>query len=200
MRISLFLATALAALVTADETTRINYFGGGMEWVRQLNLHPWTSTAASVAGINAVATTYRIGCLSDAPKSDCEIATPWTMIQGPKTYSLTGVYTVSGSGSINAVTGTHNFDCTFAKVTESPSCSFSVKVTGTTAGVSYSTSTSTSIKNMPTQSYTSYGIDVTAGTALFTASQATKTPNGAAAMITAAPMGAAAVVAIAAML
>lgn len=170
-----------------------------MQWAHSLHLHPWTSTAASVAGINAVATTYRIGCLSGAPKSDCEIATPWTMIQGPKTYSLTGVYTVSGSGTVNAVTGTQKFDCTFAKATESPSCSFSVKVTGTTAGVSYSTSTSSSTKNLPTKSYTSYGIDVTAGTASFTASEATKTPNGGA-MVTAAPMGAAAVVAIAAML
>jgi hypothetical protein len=200
MHITWFLSTALAALVTADESTRINYFGGGMQWAHSLSLHPWTSTAASVAGINAVATTYEIGCLSDAPKSDCEIATPWTMIQGPSTYSLTGVYTASGSGSVNAVTGTHNFDCTFAKATQSPSCSFSVKVTGTTAGVSYSTSTSTSTKNLPTESYTSYGIDVTAGTASFTASQATQTPNAGAAMATAAPMGAAAVVVIVAML
>ncbi|KAJ5196543.1 hypothetical protein N7449_007022 [Penicillium cf. viridicatum] len=200
MRITLFLSTALAALVTAEESTRINYFGGGMQWAHKIHLHPWTSTAASVAGINALATTYRIGCLSDAPKSDCEIATPWTMIQGPKTYSLTGVYTVSGSGTVNAVTGTQNFDCTFAKATESPSCSFSAKVTGTTAGVSYSTSTSTSTKSLPTKSYTSYGIEVTAGTALFTATQATQSPNGGAAMVTAAPMGAAAVVAIAAML
>ncbi|CAI7570548.1 unnamed protein product [Penicillium palitans] len=200
MRITLFLSTALAALVAAEESTRINYFGGGMQWARQANLHRWTSTAASVAGINALATTYRIGCLSDAPKSDCEIATPWTMIQGPQTYSLTGVYTVSGSGTVNAVTGTQNFDCTFAKPTESPSCSFSAKATGTTAGVSYSTSTSTSTKNLPTKSYTSYGIEVTAGTALFTATQATQSSNGGAAMVTAAPMGAAAVVAIAAML
>lgn len=200
MRITLFLSTALAAFVTAEESTRINYFGGGMQWAHKVNLHAWTSTAASVAGINAHATTYRIGCLSDAPKSDCEIATPWTMIQGPKTYSLTGVYTVSGSGTVNAMTGTQNFDCTFAKATESPSCSFSAKVTGTAAGVSHSTSTSTSTKNLPTKSYTSYGIDVTAGAALFTATQATQTSKGGAAMVTAAPMGAGAVMAIAAML
>ncbi|CAI7659990.1 unnamed protein product [Penicillium crustosum] len=179
MRITVFLSTALAALVTAEESTRINYFGGGMQWAHKAHLHHWTSTAASVAGINAVATTYRIGCLSNAPKS---------------------VYTVSGSGTVNAVTGTQNFDCTFAKATESPSCSFSAKATGTTAGVSYSTSTSTSTKNLPTKSYTSYGIQVTAGTSLFTATQATQSPNGGAAMVTAAPMGAAAVVAIAAML
>ncbi|CAI7619744.1 unnamed protein product [Penicillium glandicola] len=182
MHTTLFL-TALAALATAEESTRINYFGGGMDFAHEIGLHPWTSTAASVAGINAVATTYRIGCLSDAPKSDCEIATPWTMIQGPETYSLTGEYTVSGSGSINAWTGTQN-----------------VKATGTTDGVSYSTSTSTSTKNLPTDSYTYYGLDVTAGTASFTASQATETPNGGAAMVTAAPMGAAAVVVIVAML
>ena len=200
MQLKVILATALAAMASAESssTTKINYFGGGMDYAHSINLHYWTSTVASVAGINALATTYEIECESDAPKTDCEIATPWTMIQGPQTYSLVGEWTASGEG-VNALTGTQDFDCTFAASTASPSCSFSVEVTGTMGGVDTSTSTPTSTSELPTESYTWYGLDVTGGTASFTATEATQTPtsNAGAAMITAGPMGAvAAVVAV----
>lgn len=200
MQPKVILATTLAAMASAESssTTRIGYFGGGMDYAHSISLHPWTSTVASVAGINAVATTYEIECDSDAPKTDCEIATPWTMIQGPQTYSLVGEWTSSGEG-VNAITGTQDFDCTFAATTATPSCSFSVEASGTKGGVATSTSTSTSTSDLPTESYTWYGLDVTGGAASLTATEATQTPtdNAAAAMITAGPVGAvAAVVAV----
>ncbi|KAJ5762266.1 uncharacterized protein N7511_005648 [Penicillium nucicola] len=55
-------------------------------------LRAQTSTAASKAGINAKETIYHVGCVKDAPKSDCDYPTSWTIIQGAETVSVTAVY------------------------------------------------------------------------------------------------------------
>ncbi|EAU34250.1 predicted protein [Aspergillus terreus NIH2624] len=192
-----------ATAVSADDakTTTIGYFGAD---VFTVEIPRYDSTAASVAGINALATTYHIKCLDGAPKSDCQIATPWTMIQGESTFSLTGVYTY-GTTATAAVTATRDINCAFSSYSVSASCSFSFAATGSWDATAYSTSTSSSTKNIPTESVTFYELEVTGGVDSFTAPAATKTPDAAAALpaaqplITAAPIGAAAALAVAAM-
>lgn len=201
MRSSFFLASTLAALVAADSSTTTKGF---VYPAWHITIPQYDSTAASVAGINALATTYEIKCLDGANSLDCNIKTPWTLIQGPATASFTGVYTADATGK-NGITVTREWNCALKSYTESASCTMSYKASGTLEGTGYSTSTSSSNKNMPTNQLTSGGIVVTGGIASFTASQATQTPSGAAAaparaMITAAPFGAAAAIAIAGML
>lgn len=200
MRPSAFLASALAALVAADSTTTKGFIYPA--W--HVTIPYYDSIAASVAGINALATTYQIKCMDGANSLDCNIKTPWTLIQGPATVSFTGVYTADATGK-NGVTVTRAWNCALKSYTESASCTMSYQASGTVGGTGYSTSTSSSNKNLPTDQLTSGGLVVTGGVASFTASQATQTPSGAAAaparaMITAAPLGAAAAIAIAGML
>lgn len=202
MHLSSLLASTLAALGAAE--TLIGHFGVEQDITSGVAVPTYGSTGASVAGINAIATTYHIKCQKGAPKSVCDIKKPWTMIQGPETYSLTGVYTVSGSGTANVVTATRDYDCTFTSSSISASCDWSIKVTGTTAGESYSTSTSLVNKNIPSDSVRDVAMLVTGGTKSFTAPAATKTPAAAPAaakpMVTAGPLGAAAIAVAGAML
>ncbi|KAJ5620260.1 hypothetical protein N7510_004244 [Penicillium lagena] len=200
MHFTAFLTTTLGALVAADGTTIVPEFAA--EWATDVTILPYASTAASVAGINALYTTYQIKCLDDAPKAECQIDTPWTLIEGPGTYSLTGVYTRWGSGDVD-LTATRQIDCTFTSSSLSASCSASYKATGTIGSISYSTSTSLSTSPIPTDSITYIAMLVTAGGKSFTEPQATQTPGAAFAaakpLITAAPLGAVAAVAIAAL-
>ncbi|KAJ5578219.1 uncharacterized protein N7459_007183 [Penicillium hispanicum] len=184
MRCISLLATTLAALAAADSstTTTIDYLVP--DW--DIEVPAYTSVAGSVAGINAVATTYEIKCLSGADKDACKIKTPWTLIQGPNTFSFTGVYTAWSTGA-NAVSVTRDIKCSYTS-TESASCSMSYKATGTVNGVSSSTSTSSSAQSI---SATKYGMPITGGLKSFTAPQATQTPNAAPAakpLITGAPL------------
>ncbi|MGV7705364.1 hypothetical protein PJN16_29640, partial [Mycobacterium kansasii] len=88
--------------------------------------------------INAAATTYNVGCLKDAPKTDCNIKNSWTIIQGPETVSLTGVYTASTSGKETSydITVTQSYECKIVSRTESASCTMSVGMTGSNFGAS----------------------------------------------------------------
>jgi hypothetical protein len=202
MRASFLLPAALYALaVNADgTTTSVGYFIPSWS-ATLLEYGGWTSTGASIAGINAVATTYNLGCLKDAPKTDCNIKNPWTIIQGPETVSVTGVYTASTSGKETSydVTVTQSYQCKIVSRTQSASCTMSVGMTGSVDGASYMSSTSSSATySTATSSY--YTLIVTAGVDKFTAPEATKTPGAAAAgpagaLITAAPVVAAAVAA-----
>jgi hypothetical protein len=59
MRAVLFFAVTLAAYAVADSTTtNIGYFGINSGLAADIGPFFFTSTAASVAGINALATTY----------------------------------------------------------------------------------------------------------------------------------------------
>ncbi|PLB45188.1 hypothetical protein P170DRAFT_440325 [Aspergillus steynii IBT 23096] len=200
MRTSLLLTAALAGLAIAEDTTTVGYFAA--DWT-SIEIPRYESTAASVAGINAVATTYAVGCLKDAPTSLCHIDKPWTLIQGSETYSLTGVYTAGQTGKEkdNGVTVTRDIQCSFTSFSESAGCSFSYQATGKISGASYSTGTSSS-STFATDQVGYYKMPVTAGLSSFTAPQATETPDAARAvgparaLITAAPLAAAAAVAI----
>ncbi|KAI9044158.1 uncharacterized protein KD926_001982 [Aspergillus affinis] len=200
MKTSFLLIAALAGISIAEDTTTVGYFGA--DWT-SIEIPRYKSTAASVAGINAVATTYAVACLKDAPTSDCHIDKPWTLIQGSETYSFTGVYTAweSGKDKDNGVTVTRELQCSFTSFSESAGCSLSYEATGKMDGTSYSTGT-TSSSTFGTDKVDYYEMPVTAGLSSFTAPQATETPDAARAagparaLITAAPLAAAAAVAI----
>ncbi|KAJ5329394.1 hypothetical protein N7541_000440 [Penicillium brevicompactum] len=207
MRITSFLVATLATLVTAAEqstqsTTHRPYLGAGFSWASRVP--NYQSTAASVAGITSHLTTYEISCLTNAPKSVCNIETPWTLIQGSTTFSFTGKYTASTTASVGTVTVDREFDCSFTSTSRSASCSFEYHITGSHNGASYSTSTSSSTSSLPTESMKYSSLLITGGIAKITSAQSTSTTGAAnptaKAMITGAPMGAAAAVAIAAML
>lgn len=202
MRASFFLAAALSILAANadDSTTTIGYFGPSWD-AAYVMYGGRASTAASVAGINAVATTYHVGCLKDAPKTDCDIKNPWTIIQGPETVSVTAIYTASTSGKKEDydLTVTQSYQCSFKHYSESASCTMSVGITGTLGGGSFVSSTS-SKASYATAASSYYDVVVTGGVKSFTAPAATKTPGAApagpaGALITAAPAVAAAAVA-----
>lgn len=201
MKISFLLAATLAGLsIAKDGTTTVSCFYP--EWTG-ITIPMYKSTAASVAGINAVATTYAVQCLEDAPTFDCKIDKPWTLIQGSTTFSFTGVYTAwqTGKEKDDGVTVNRNIQCSFTRTIESASCSFSYEATGKLSGTSYSTGTKMS-SSFPTDKVGYYGMAVTGGLSSFTAPQATETPGAATtagparALITAAPLAAAAAVAL----
>lgn len=204
MRTSIFLAAALAALAKADDasSTIIGYFSP--PWSADLLQYGgWTSTAASVAGINAEATTYHVGCVKGAPKTDCNYPTSWTIIQGAETVSVTGKYIASTSDKSTSydLTVTQSYECSLKSSTESASCTMSAGISGTYNGGKYDvTTTSSATYTTAPISNSYYKLTVTGGLSSFTAPEATKTGAAAAgpagAFITAAPMVAAAVAAL----
>ncbi|CAG7964423.1 unnamed protein product [Penicillium nalgiovense] len=206
MRTSFFLAAALATLGTqADDSSTdvVGYFSpsydGGL-----LQYGGWQSTAASLVTYNTAAATYHVSCLKDAPKTDCNYPTPWTIVQGPETVSFTGQYIASTSGESTSydITVTQSYECSLKASTESASCTMSVSKSGSLGGAKYESSTSTKATYTTAPiSNSYYQLTVTAGlpTSSSTDVQTTQSTGGAAgpaALITAAPMVAAAVAAL----
>ncbi|PYI00831.1 hypothetical protein BO78DRAFT_288166, partial [Aspergillus sclerotiicarbonarius CBS 121057] len=185
----------------AESSTVIGLFSPA--WDAELQKYGgWTSTGASVAGINAIKTTFEVGCLKDAPKTDCDMKHSYTVIQGPETVSVSQIYTASTSDASTSyeLTVTESYECSLKSYTESASCTMSIGMTGSADGATVASSTSAkSTYKTATSSY--YSLVVTAGLNSFTAPAATETPGAAAAagpvgaLITAAPVVAAAVVA-----
>ncbi|KAJ5621008.1 hypothetical protein N7510_004992 [Penicillium lagena] len=204
MRISSFVVVTLAALAAGESTTTVGYFGVNSGLGDDIGPFFFTSTAASVAGINAVATTYEIKCLGGAPKSDCQIDAkhPWTLIQGPATYNFAASFTYTSDQT--TATYAETAECSFTHYSESASCSWSASITGSSSDGNLASSTSWTTTNIPTDSISYWELEVTGGVASFTAPQATKTPDAAVApakpLITAAPLCAAAAAAAAAAL
>ncbi|KAJ5994224.1 hypothetical protein N7451_009948 [Penicillium sp. IBT 35674x] len=174
MRTSSLLAVTLAALAAGESTTTVGYFGYNAGLGDEFGPFIFSSTAASVAGINALATTYEIKCLSD----------------GAATYNFAASFTYTND-EITA-TYTETADCSFTSHSESASCSWSASITGSSSGGNLASSTSSSTSNIPTASITYWDLEVNGGVASYTAPQATKTPGAAAApakpLITAAPL------------
>jgi hypothetical protein len=207
MRVTLFFASALAALASAAEpsTTTISYFGLEND-LSYVNVGDYTSTAARVIGIDKYATTYEIGCMKGADK--CAIHQPLTMVQGSTTYSFSGQVTVTTGGATGVATNV--MECSFTHSSESASCSWSAAITGSAKGYTYSTSGSDSSTSIEPSSVHYSTLTVTDGIYAFTAdatasaSAVTVTATGAAGpakpLITAAPFGAAAAAAFAALL
>ncbi|RAO65107.1 uncharacterized protein BHQ10_001119 [Talaromyces amestolkiae] len=206
MRTSLILAAALTALgVQADSSsTIIGFFAPNWD-VTVPAYGGYTSTAASLAAVNAEAATYHVGCVNDAPKTDCDYPSSWTIVQGPATVSVTAVYIASTSGKVTSydLTVTESYECSLKSSTQSASCTMSVSISGSIEGSKWSSSTSTSATYATAPISDSYDqLTVTAGLSSLTAPEATKTGGAVAAtgvvgsMITAAPVVAAAVAAL----
>ncbi|EED19209.1 hypothetical protein TSTA_025270 [Talaromyces stipitatus ATCC 10500] len=207
MRTSLLiaaLATVLGATADSSSSSIIGYFVPEWDVKGFSDGAGGTSTAASLANINAAAATYHVGCVPNAPKSVCNYPSSITIVQGSATVSFTGVYVASSSapsGSGYDVTVTESYECSLKSSTQSASCTMSVGMTGTVDGAKWTSSTSTKATYTTApiaESY--YQLTVTAGLSSFTAPDATKTPGMAVSgiagsMITAAPVVAAAVAA-----
>ncbi|KAI7975250.1 hypothetical protein EIK77_007379 [Talaromyces pinophilus] len=207
MRTSLILSAALTALtVQADSSSTITGFFAPNWDVNVPEYGGYTSTAASLAAINTDAATYHVGCVSGAPKTDCDYPSSWTIVQGPATVSVTAVYIASTSGSATSydLTVTESYECSLKSSTQSASCTMSVGITGSVDGAKYTSSTSTSATytTAPLAAYDQ--LTVTAGLSSLTATATGTTKTGGAAaatgvvgsMITAAPVVAAAVAAL----
>lgn len=206
MLTSFVLAAALAALgAKADDShsTIIGYFSP--PWDAGLPQYGgWTSTAASLVSFNTKAATYHVGCLKDAPKTDCDYPTSWTIIQGPETVSFTGKYIASTSDKTTSyeITVTESYECSLKSSTESASCTMSAGMSGTLNGGKYESSTSSKATYTTAPiSNSYYQLTVTGGLSSLTTAQATTTTGGAAvgpagALITAAPVVAAAMAAL----
>ncbi|CAI7650042.1 unnamed protein product [Penicillium bialowiezense] len=186
MRVQFLIGAFLASLAQADDASSSirGYFSPS--WEAGWN-GVWTSTAASIAGINADATTYHVGCVKDAPKSACDLVNSVTIIQGAATASFDATYIAISTGSDGYdLTLTETWDCSLVSTTESASCTMSISMAGSA--------------NAPMNKLY-YSLTVTGGLESFTAPAATKTPDAAAAgpagaLITAAPIVAAAVAAL----
>ncbi|KAJ5168998.1 uncharacterized protein N7482_004592 [Penicillium canariense] len=191
---------ALAAAETSASSTVISYFGASYTF-SDVPVRTSTSYAGSVIGIDAVATTYEINCLSGAPTTDCSLSKPLTLIAGPSTFSFSEPFyaSVEVDGVTVTEKGGEDLACTFTHSSESAKCTVRMDITAEGAGVTTTTSFST-VETVPSSDVLYQTLTVTGGLASFTAAAATSTPNAAAAMVTAAPMGAAAVVAVIALL
>ncbi|KAJ5659482.1 hypothetical protein N7507_005933 [Penicillium longicatenatum] len=203
MRTSFLLATALVILGTkaAESSTIVGVFVPSWD-VTVPGDGQKTSSAASLANINANAATYHVGCEKNAPKTDCDFPTSWTFIQGAETASFTGKYIATSSDeSYNFdVTVTEKWDCKLKSSTESASCTMSVGMSGSSdsAKFEYSTSSTATYSTVPMDQFY-YQLTVTAGLSSLTMPAATETgaaAGPAGAMITAAPVVAAALAAL----
>lgn len=202
MRVQFLIGAFLASLAQADDASSSirGYFSPS--WEAGWN-GVWTSTAASIAGINADATTYHVGCVKDAPKSACDLVNSVTIIQGAATASFDATYIATSTGSDGYdLTLTETWDCSLVSTTESASCTMSISMAGSANGgkTSSSSSATTTYTTAPMNKLY-YSLTVTGGLESFTAPAATKTPDAAAAgpagaLITAAPIVAAAVAAL----
>lgn len=213
---------AIATLPPTRPTVRVGagWAGGTDDYSKKevKNVPLVHGVAASVVGVNSHVTTYAVSCYSAAATGDCEIKKPWTLIQGPNTFSLTGQYTAAASEYVSTVTVDRDFKCSFTSSSLSPSCVFKQLVTGIQAGASYSSATSTTTTTRFNLDYR--GMMITAGYEKLPATTATNskrtthsattahsttkthsTSSGAAAraLVTGKPLGAIAAVAIGAM-
>jgi hypothetical protein len=174
----------LAGLAAADDsTTTMPYYQP--DWDTAWDAMPsYSGTVGSVVSINSQDITYAISCSDDTATSTCSIKDPWTMIAGPSTYSLTGVYTAYDWEP--PVTVSYDWNCKMTSYSESPSCSFSLSYTGSESGME----TSSNIETKTQWDYTTgspYGLPVTEGLDKISEAvddaEATATPSDVAGML-----------------
>ncbi|KAL4862055.1 hypothetical protein BDV12DRAFT_179325 [Aspergillus spectabilis] len=196
-----FLALAVAAVAIADESTTIGLFNANVDDVSSMAIPSYTSIAGSIVSVNAYETTIAVSCLDGAATESCSIKDPWTIVQAISTFSLSAVYTAFDWNP--PVTATLDYDCTYQDYTVSGSCRYSMTYSGSSDGTEMTSSFSTEISSIPTDSVTYVALDVTGGLDKFDEPEATETPGAAAAfagpmqaVITAAPVLVAGVVAM----
>jgi hypothetical protein len=197
MHFSSLLVPAVAALTAAQSTTVVSIFEAFVDNpYLSVSYSTPASLAGSVVGINAQATTYKVACMSGAPKSDCSVDKPYTIVAGPTTLSFSQTFPVEVYGF--TMSASENVACSFTHTSESAVCTVTAAVTS--GGQSTS---ATSTKTIPTNDVFYKPITITGGLSLFNSPQATEIPGAAAgphrALVTAAPLGAAAALAAAAL-
>ncbi|KAJ5727572.1 hypothetical protein N7493_005392 [Penicillium malachiteum] len=207
MRASWFLASTLATLVAAKaSSTTISYLGVSITGSYAADFAQFTSLAADVYAIDKTATTYDIRCEDGAPISVCAIdsKTPWRMIQGPETYSISIKDSISTEGVSADVTA--NVACSFTHTSESVSCSQYVSFTISASEYSTAWSTNAPSYTIDADQVSYVDLKVTGGLQAFSADATATSPvtvsssDAAQPIATAAPLMAAAAAAIAALL
>ncbi|KAJ5198439.1 uncharacterized protein N7498_007556 [Penicillium cinerascens] len=202
MHFSALLVPVLAAVAAAESTTVIEYFAA-TSTVSGLSVSftSYSSLAGTVLGSDAAGTTYRVGCMSDAPKSDCSIDHPFTMVAGENTLSYSKALTAELGGYTGLIG--EDVQCSFTHSTESAACTFTMDVTVSSDDVTTSTQTTTTI-SYPEKSVTYDKLTVAATTtgssdASATGASSTDAAAGHKPRATAVPLGAAAAIAVAAL-
>ncbi|GFF25010.1 hypothetical protein IFM46972_01249 [Aspergillus udagawae] len=167
MHSAFILLVALAATASV-EATEVQVFQPGPT---TLPLH---AVEASVVDANAVATTLAIKCEGNIypPDARCALCSPFTITQGPSTYSVSAVYSASAGG----VEETHTVvqDCDITSSTEFAACTLSAKVEVSVLGRKTVTSSSATV-TLHSGDIWYTPVAVTAGAEKLTASRATQT-------------------------
>ncbi|OQD67143.1 hypothetical protein PENDEC_c044G06508 [Penicillium decumbens] len=202
MHFSALVVPVVAALAAAESTTVIEYFAATSSVPGiSVSVSSYTSIAGTVVGSDAVGTTYRVGCMSGAPKSECSMK-PFTMLVGPNTLSYSKTLTADIEG-YTALIGENN-QCSFTSSTESARCTVTMDVTVSVDDTTTSTTSTTTI-SYPENSvvYDKLTVAATATGASGASATGTSSTDAAAgphqARATAIPLGAAAAIAVAAL-
>ncbi|KAB8230304.1 hypothetical protein ETB97_007195 [Aspergillus alliaceus] len=130
----LLLVASLSATVAADDSTTVVQILNG-----HYNTIAFDELRGSVVGGDAQATTYAVNCKKDS--SSCPITEPFTITQGPSTFTMSAVYTLNTLGAKG--TGTLVQDCDITSSTATAVCSVSLGVQAAYKGQSTSTSFAT---------------------------------------------------------
>ncbi|EDP53544.1 hypothetical protein KXX16_008225 [Aspergillus fumigatus] len=164
---SAFIVLAALAAAVFVEGTDVQVFQAGPT---TLPLH---AVKASVVNANAVATTLAIKCEGNVctPGDHCGLCSPFTITQGPSTYSVSAVY----SASVGGVEETHTVvqDCDITSSTELATCTLSAKVEVSALGRKTATSSSATV-TFHSDDIWYTPVLVTAGAEKLTASRATQ--------------------------
>jgi hypothetical protein len=167
MHSAFILLAALVATVSV-EGTDVQVFQPGPT---TLPLH---AVEASIIDANAVATTLAIKCEGNIypPGDHFALCSPFTITQGPSTYSVSAVY----SGSAGGVEETHTVvqDCDITSSTELATCTLSAKVEVSALGRKTVTSSSATV-TLHSGDIWYTPVAVTAGAEKLTADRATQT-------------------------
>ncbi|PYI01078.1 hypothetical protein BO78DRAFT_401599, partial [Aspergillus sclerotiicarbonarius CBS 121057] len=128
----LALTVPLAASASdSASTTTVSLFNPGTT-----STLPLTSLQASVIAANPTATTLAITCATS-----CILPSPFTVTEGPSTFTMSAVYSITTEGVQEKITIIE--DCVITGSTQGASCSVSFGMEATYLGESTSTSYAT---------------------------------------------------------
>jgi hypothetical protein len=171
---ALFIAFLANSLVTAQDasTTVIQVIAAGT------TQPPTLGVAGSIVGVNAVATTIAIVCTSS--NTDCPVVNPWTVTQGPSTFSMSAAWSTYSEGLEVGLTIDEN--CKITSSTAGATCTNSIGVEASYEGQSSSTN-SIEKPTFAADEITYQTLLITGGVEKFSQPSATQTPVGAAGRI-----------------
>ncbi|KAF7588007.1 hypothetical protein BBP40_006436 [Aspergillus hancockii] len=168
----LLLAASLSASVAADDSTTVVQILNG-----HYNTLAFDDLRGSVVGGDAQATTYAVNCKDGS--SSCPLTKPFTITQGPSTFTMSAVYTMSTGGAKG--TATILQDCDITSSTATAVCSVSLGVKAAYDGHSTATSLATKATATGSAEVLYEALTITAGLSNFNKVGPTAaTPTGAA--------------------